>query len=137
MRKFVALIALFALLLAVSASAQPEWKTASKVGIIAGASAGTTNIDCGSSAALLANYGWTKGNVVGLKAWAKGPFRIQIWKGGSGSTVWTPVDTTSTARGVGAFTVEFPCVQTFWVEADSFKCKPASSDTVRYELYKN
>lgn len=135
MKKFVALIALFALLVAVSASAQPEWKTASKVGLI---TAGTTNVDCTSSASLLANYGWTKGTVVGLKAWAKGPFRIQIWDRGTGSTVWTPVDTTNVVRGGnGGVCVEFPCYQTFWVEADSFKIKPASSDSVRYELYRN
>lgn len=134
MRKFVALLALFALLVAVSASAQPEWKTASKVGLI---TAGTTNVSCASSADMSGSFGWSKGKVVGLKAWAKGPFRIQMWKGGTGSTVWTPVDTTSTARGIGAFTVEFPCERTFWVELDSFKIKPASSDSVRYELYRN
>ncbi len=134
MRKFVALIALFALLVAVSASAQPEWKTASKVGVVA---AGTTNVSCTSSAALLENYGWTKGNVVGIKAWAKSPFRIQIWSAGSGSPAWVPVDTVTTARGVGAFSVLLPCYQTFWCDPDSFKIKPASSDSVWYELYKN
>lgn len=135
MRKFVALIALFALLVAVSASAQPEWKTASKVGLI---TAGTTNVSCTSSAALLENFGWTKGNVVGIKAWAKGPFRIQIWNAGSGSTVWTPIDTTAATRGtIGNFAIEYPCYQTFWCDPDSFKCKPASSDTVYYELYRN
>ena len=136
MRKFVAaisLIALFTVLVSVSASAQPSWKTQSKVTAAVGA---TGTINTSSSAAMSRVFGWTKGNVIGISMRSKSPFRFQMWKGGSGTAAYVPVDTTAATRGtIGNYGIEYPCEQTYWVEMDSIKIKPTTGDTIWYQLY--
>lgn len=103
-------------------SAQTPWAAATSA----------ANISFSTSTALSKTKAgtWKYGNVVGVVAKAKGPFRVKVWAGGSTNATWVPCDTLL-ARGVaGSYAIEFPVNMEFYAEMDSMKFKPASSDSV-------
>ena len=78
--------------------------------------------------------------VEGVMLGATKPFRMRLyWAGGMASgTTQVPVDTLSTARGTGAFSVAYPCCFVGVGQLDSLRLTPGASDTVwGVTLYKD